>query len=195
MGDRYLRKIIRRNWKTLVILIVILIITGFTVKNIGEIPYEDRYMLNSTYPLEFEHQGKTIRGFIYADYWVTVEQEEIEGMSEVEIDDYLFDHGYINLGNKKDKIIAKLKTYSMDKIKENWYNDVDFILKNNPYFISNDPELEKSLKKLEFNVDIQPMFKKVVFVYMQRGEFGEYMERLKENNTDPQKVENIDDNN
>jgi hypothetical protein len=189
MADRYLRKIIKRNWKTLVILILILIVTSFVVKNVSEIPYENRYMLNTTYPLEFELDGKDVRGFIYIEYWLKTKEGELDGMTENEIDNYLYEHGYIDLSKKEDQIISTLKTYSIEKIKENWSNDVEYILKNNSYFVSNDPILQKMIQEEDMNIDLSYEVKKALFVYMKKGEFGQHIEKIKKGNTNFKEIE------
>lgn len=178
MADRYLLKRIKRNWQTIVIIILSIIFIGILAKNVGEIPYENRHLQSSTLPLQFEYNDKKVMGFIYAAYWVETKPKIDKNLSPEEMEDYLFEKGYIELRNYKDEFIKTLKTYSLEKMKEEWYDDIEYFRKNNIYYIENDPKLENRLKELNPEIELPYKTKKVFFVYLDSGDFAEFMENL-----------------
>ena len=176
MADRYFRKTLKRNWKTLVIIVICIITAGFIIKNIGEMPYENKHMRTSTLTLKFNYNDKDVRGFVYASYWVRTRDETENKMSPDELDDYLHKHGYLNLNDLRGKIISTLKSYSLEEIRQEWYDDYEYFKTRNIYFIENDKKLEKVIESADLNLDLPFELKKVFFVYMDRSSFAEYME-------------------
>ena len=182
MADRYFRKILKRNWKTLVIIVICIFAASFIIKNIGEMPYENRHMRTSTLTLNFKYKGKDVRGFVYASYWVRTKDETENKLSPDELDDYLTKNGYLDLSDLQGKIISSLKSYSLEEIREDWYDDYEYFKTRNIYFIENDKKLEKVIENSDLNLDLPFELKKVFFVYMDRSSFAEYMKNRESDN-------------
>ncbi|HKL13607.1 MAG TPA: hypothetical protein VJ907_08385 [Halanaerobiales bacterium] len=177
MRDRFIWTIIRNNWKTLVIALLIIIIGGIIIKNIGEIPYEDQHLMNSTTPIKFNIEGNEMRGFIYLTYWVKAEKNT-DNMTSHELGNYLQENGYIELDNHREELIETLKTYDADEIKENWMNDYEFFKKRNVYFIENDDKLMDKMEEIDVNINLKYQLKKIFFVYLDKEKYNEFIESL-----------------
>lgn len=177
MKDRYLLKIIKNNYKTIFISLIIIIIGGIIIKNIGEIPYEDQHLMESRTPVKFTIEGHDMRGFIYLSYWVKTEKNT-ENMSAYEFEDYLHENGYIELNDYSEPLIETLQTYQAEEIKENWMNDYEFFKKRDVYFIENDDKLMGKMKRLDIDINLDYQLKKIFFVYLNQEKYNEFVESL-----------------
>lgn len=178
MSDKYSLKLIKRNWKGFIIFLIIVIIAWFTLKNIGEIPYENQYLMNSNTPVQFEIKGNEMRGFIYLSYWVEYDSKNKDDMTGYELENYLNENGYINIKNYRDQLIEVLKTYNAQEIKENWMDDYEFFKKRNVYFIENDEKLMNKMKELDIDIKLDYELKKIFFVYLNEDKYNEFIESL-----------------
>src|SRR6056297_1701141 len=120
MRSSYIGTIIKRNWKPLLILVLIFIVGGYFLKNLGEIPYENQHLMNSSTPVKFKINGNEIRGFLYLSYWVETDPKEIK---ENWMDDYEFfkKKNVYYIDNDK-KLMNTLKKFNLDV-------DLDYQLK------------------------------------------------------------------
>lgn len=178
MSDRYSLKLIKRNWQGFIIFVIIVIIAWFTLKNIGEIPYENQYLMNSNAPVQFEIKGNEMRGFIYLSYWVEYNPNKTDDMTSYELEDYLIENGYIDIRNYSDQLIEVLKTYNAQEIKENWMDDYEFFKKRNVYFIENDEKLMNKMKELGIDIELDYELKKIFFVYLDQEKYHNFIESL-----------------
>ncbi|MCF8008190.1 MAG: hypothetical protein K9K32_00365 [Halanaerobiales bacterium] len=178
MSDRYLSNIIKKNFKIILIFILVILLIGFVIKNIGEIPYEDQHLMNTTTPVQFEIKGNEIRGFIYLSYWVQADSNKTNQMNSTEFGNFLLENGYIDLRKYKDSLITTLKTYNPDQIKESWMNDYQFFKKRNVYFIDNDNKLMNTMKKQEIDINLNYHLKKIFFVYLDKEKYNEFIKSL-----------------
>ncbi len=178
MRDRYLFSIIKNNWKAILILILIIVVGGYLIKNIGEIPYENQHMMTTTAPVEFEIEDVNMRGFIYLSYWVEGEPKKTQNMTSNELGDYLMENAHIDLNLYKDELVQTLKTYGPKEIKENWMNNYDFFKKRDIYYIDNDEKLMDEMKTIDVDINLKHQFKKIFFVYLDKEEYNEFIESL-----------------
>ena len=178
MRDRFLLSIIKNNWKAILILILIILVGGYLIKNIGEIPYENQHMMSSNAPVEFKIEDINMRGFIYLSYWVEADSNITEGMTSNELGDYLMENANIDLNLYKDELVETLKTYSPEEIKENWMNNYDFFKKRDIYYIDNDEKLMEKMKTINVDINLKHQYKKIFFVYLDKEEFNEFIESL-----------------
>jgi len=178
MRSSYIGTIIKRNWKPLLILVLIFIVGGYFLKNLGEIPYENQHLMNSSTPVKFKINGNEIRGFLYLSYWVETDPKEVKGFSTYELDDYISEHGYIDLQIYQEELIQTLKSYNTEQIKENWMDDYEFFKKKNVYYIDNDKKLMNTLKKFNLDVDLDYQLKKIFFVYLNIEKYNNFIESL-----------------
>lgn len=178
MSDRYISNIIRNNFKNILIFILVILLAGFVIKNIGEIPYEDQHLMNTTTPVQFEIKGNEMRGFIYLSYWVQADSKKTNKMSSTELGNFLLDNGDIDLTKHKDRLINTLKTYNPDQIKESWMNDYQFFKKRNVYFIDNDNKLMDTMKEQDIGINLEYQLKKIFFVYLDLEKYNEFINSL-----------------
>ncbi len=178
MRDRFLLSIIKNNWKAILILILIILVGGYLIKNIGEIPYENQHMMSTNAPVEFKIEDINMRGFIYLSYWVEADPNITEGMTSNELGDYLMENADIDLNLYKDELVETLKTYSPEEIKENWMNNYDFFKKRDIYYIDNDEKLMEKMKTINVDINLKHQYKKIFFVYLDKEEFNEFIESL-----------------
>ncbi len=177
LRDRFVWTIIKNNWRTLLISLLIIIIGGIIIKNVGEIPYEDQHLMNSTTPIQFNIDGNEMRGFIYLSYWVEAEKNT-ENMTSYELGEYLQKNGYIELDNYKESLIETLKTYEAEDIKENWMNDYEFFKKRNVYFIEDDEKLMDKMEEIDVNINLKYQLKKIFFVYLDQEKYNEFVDSI-----------------
>jgi hypothetical protein len=177
MRDRFIWTIIRNNWKTLLIALLIIIIGGIIIKNVGEIPYEDQHLMNSTTPIQFNIDGNEMRGFIYLSYWVKADRNT-DNMTSQELGNYLMENGYIELDNHQQPLIESLQTYQAAEIQDNWMNDYEFFKKRNVYFIENDDKLMNTMEEIDVNINLKYQLKKIFFVYLNKEKYNEFVESL-----------------
>ncbi|HMA59368.1 MAG TPA: hypothetical protein VKN64_03665 [Halanaerobiales bacterium] len=177
MRDRFVWTIIKNNWRTLLISLLIIIIGGIIIKNVGEIPYEDQHLMNSTTPIQFNIDGNEMRGFIYLSYWVEAEKNT-ENMTSYELGEFLQKNGYIELDNYKESLIETLKTYEAEDIKENWMNDYEFFKKRNVYFIEDDEKLMDKMEEIDVNINLKYQLKKIFFVYLDQEKYNEFVDSI-----------------
>ena len=178
MRDRFVWTIIKNNWKTLLILILILVIGGFVIKNVGEIPYENQHLMNTTHPIQFEINNNEMRGFIYLSYWVQGEPKKTEGMTSNELGNYLMENGHIELANYEDELIDVLQNYDPKEIKENWLNNYDFFKQRDIYFIDGDKKLLEAMKNQDIDINLKYQLKKMFFVYLDQEKYNEFIKSL-----------------
>lgn len=178
MRDRFVWTIIKNNWKTLLILILILVIGGFIIKNVGEIPYEDQHLMNTTHPIKFEINNKEMRGFIYLSYWVQGEPNKTEVMTSNELGNYLMENGHIELANYEDELIDVLQNYDPEEIKENWLNNYDFFKQRDIYFIDGDQKLLQAMENQDIDINLKYQIKKIFFVYLNQEKYNEFIKSL-----------------
>lgn len=178
MRDRFVWTIIKNNWKTLLILILILVIGGFVIKNVGEIPYENQHLMNTTHPIQFEINNNEMRGFIYLSYWVQGEPKKTEGMTSNELGNYLMENGHIELANYEDELIKVLQNYDPKEIKENWLNNYDFFKQRDIYFIDGDKKLLEAMKNQDIDINLKYQLKKMFFVYLDQEKYNEFIKSL-----------------
>ncbi|MCF8000971.1 MAG: hypothetical protein K9K76_03835 [Halanaerobiales bacterium] len=178
MRDRFVWTIIKNNWKTLLILILILVIGGFIIKNVGEIPYENQHLMTSTHPIQFKINNNEMRGFIYLSYWVQADPKITEGMTSNELGNYLMENGHIELANYEDEIIDVLQNYDPKEIKENWMNNYDFFKQRDIYFIDGDKKLLEAMKNQDIDINLKYQLKKMFFVYLDQEKYNEFIESL-----------------
>lgn len=183
MADRYIRKRLMNNWQTLLIIILAIIFLSIVIKNVSQIPYQNQHEMTTTLPLKFEYQGKTVRGFVYTSYWVETERQLDQKLSKKELNQYLNDHGYIELRPYKKQIINTLKNYSLTEIKENWYDDLEYFRKNDIYYIQDDKAISNELKNLNFDIKLPYEIKKSFFVYLDTTTFAEFVNEQEKNNS------------
>ena len=155
MRDRFLLSIIKNNWKAILILILIILVGGYIIKNVGEIPYENQHMMTTTAPVQFEIEDIDMRGFIYLSYWVEADPKITESMTSNELGNYLMKNAHIDLNLYKDELIETLKTYSPEEIKENWMNNYDFFKKRDIYYIENDEKLMEEMETLDVEINLK----------------------------------------
>ena len=179
MADRYLRRKIEQNWQTLLILLLSVIFLSIVIKNISQIPYQNKHKMQSTIPLKFEYNDKTVKGFVYLSYWVETNRNIDKNLSNRELNNYLKKYGYIDLRNHEDELTMVLKDYSLSKIKNNWYNDLEYFKQNDIYYISNDRKLYNKMKELNFDIALAYEIKKSFFVYLDSTNFAEFVEEHK----------------
>lgn len=168
MADTYVRKIIKRNWKGILIFAISVLVLGFIVKNVGEIPYENRYQRETTHPIQFHKDDERLRGFVNVVYWVKTPSGKFNDMTEEEVEDYLDDHANLELKKYEDKIIASLKNYTDKEIEEYWYDETSYFLRNNPYFTDTDPKMKELLGEFNLNDEFKYEIKRTYFVYLKR---------------------------
>lgn len=178
MKNGFVWTIIKNNWKSLLIFILILVIGGFILKNIGEIPYEDQHLMTNNHPVQFKIDNREMRGFIYLSYWVQGDPKKTEGMTTSELGNYLMENGHIELSNYEDELIKELQNYDPEEIKENWMNDYDFFTKRNIYFIDSDKKLMKEMKKQDIDINLNYQLKKIFFVYLDQEKYNDFIESL-----------------
>lgn len=178
MNDRYLLKVIKQNWKFITVAIVAIVVISFIFKNVGESPYENQHLMNSTIPLEFKYNGVDVHGFVYISYWVKTKPSVEEELNSYELADYLNKHGFIDLEEYRENLIAALKTYSLEEIKDNWYDDYEYFKKRNVYFINNDKKLENLINNTDLSLDLPYDIKKIFFVYLDEKTFAEFAETM-----------------
>ncbi|MDZ7673364.1 MAG: hypothetical protein U5K53_11135 [Halanaerobiales bacterium] len=178
MRDRYLFSIIKNNWKALLILILIILVGGYLIKNIGEIPYENQHMMTTTTPVEFQIEDINMRGSIYLSYWVEGDPKKTESMTSNELGDYLMKNAHIDLNLYKDELVETLKTYNPEEIKENWVNNYDFFKKRDVYYIDNDEKLMEKMKTIDVDINLKHQYKKIFFVYLDKEEYNEFIKSL-----------------
>lgn len=174
----YVWSIIKNNWKTLLIILLIIVVGGYIIKNIGEIPYENQHLMNSTYPINFEINDNEMRGFIYLTYWVEADPKKTKEMTATELGYYLRENGYIDLADHKDELIEVLQTYQPEEIKENWMNDYDFFKQRDIYFIDSDDKLMSEMEKQDIDINLKYQLKKMFFVYLNQEKYNEFIESL-----------------
>ena len=177
LRDRYVWSILKNNWKTLFVALLIIIFGGLILKNIGEIPYENQHLMNNSTPVKFEIGGNEMRGFIYLSYWVESEVDT-EKMTSSELGNYLQKNGYIELDDYSDELIKTLQTYNPAEIKEHWMNDYEFFKKRNVYFIENDEKLMEKMRELDPKIKLNYQLKKMFFVYLDKEKYNEFVESL-----------------
>lgn len=177
MADNYFTKVFRKNWKFIIAGIIIIIIIGFVFKNVGEMPYENQHLMSSRLTVDFNHQGTQIRGFLYVSYWVETEPE-VTALPTSQLRDYLYKHGRLDLDHLREKLIAELKTYSLEEIMNQWYSDYQYFKSRDIYFIKNDSRLEKFLKRQNLKLDLPFQIKKVFFVYLDEETFSDYKKNV-----------------
>ncbi len=178
MRDRFVWTIIKNNWKSLLIFILILVIGGFIIKNIGEIPYEDQHLMNTTHPIQFEINNNEMRGFLYLSYWVQLDPKKTEGTNTSELGHYLMKNGHIELSNYEDELINELQNYNSEEIQGNWMDDYEFFKKRNVYFIDSDQKLMKAMKKQDIDINLKYQLKKIFFVYLDEEKYNEFIKSL-----------------
>ncbi|MGM0411643.1 MAG: hypothetical protein ACQEQF_12890 [Bacillota bacterium] len=176
MADNYLKKRIKNNWQTLLILILAIIFFSIVIKNISQIPYKNQHKMTSTFPLTFEYEGKKVKGYVYLSYWVETDRSVDKNLTTKELDRYLQKHGYIELEKYEDKLISSLKNYSLKEINNHWIDDYDFFKQNDTYHIKNDQKLYNDLNKINFDIGLDYELKKSIFVYLEDSEFGKKLE-------------------
>lgn len=178
MKDRFVWNFFRKNWKSLLIFILLLLVVSLIVKNVGEIPYEDQYLMESTTPVQFTIQGNEMRGFVYLSYWVEGEPKKTEGMTTTELGNYLLENGQIDLRDFREPLVEVLQTYNAQEIRENWMDDYEFFKKRNVYFIENDEKLLDRFKELDVEINLRHQYKKMFFVYLNQEKYKEFIESL-----------------
>ena len=179
MADHYLRKRLKNNWQTLLILILSLIFFSIVIKNISQIPYKNQHEMESTAPVKFEYNGKTVRGFVYISYWVETSPGLDRQLSKRELNNYLYEHGYINLRNYKNELIQVLKSYSLTEIKKDWYDDLEYFKQNDIYYINNDRKIYNKINEFDFDIALPYEIKKSFFVYLDTTSFAKFVEEYK----------------
>jgi hypothetical protein len=179
MKDGYVWNSIKNNWKSILIFILILVVGGFIIKNIGEIPYEDQHLMNTRHPVQFEINNNEMRGFIYLSYWVQGEPKKTEEMTTSELGNYLIEKGQIELANYEDELINTLQNYDPEEIKDSWMNDYEFFKNRNVYFIDNDEKLMKEMENQDIDINLKYQLKKIFFVYLNQEKYNEFVESLK----------------
>ncbi|ACL70489.1 hypothetical protein [Halothermothrix orenii] len=167
MGDRYLIRIIKQNWKFIVVMMIVIIIGGIIIKNVAEIPYENKHKMETRLPVEFEYNNQTIKGFIYVVYWVETDPEVVGDMVVNELERYLVKNGSINLNPLKNQFIRTLKSYSIKEIKNKCYSERQFFELRDDYYMDNDPVLKKIVTGNRFSIPFKYEIKKVFFVYLE----------------------------
>ena len=177
MRDNYIWSIIKNNWKGLLILLLVIIVGWFTLKNIGEIPYENQHLMNNSTPVKFQIDGNEMRGFIYLSYWVESERNT-KNMTTTELGNYLQENGYIELNDYSKQLVEALKTYSAEEIKANWMNDYESFKKRNVYFIENDDKLMEKMQEIDPDIKLNYQLKKIFFVYLDQEKYNDFIKSL-----------------
>jgi len=182
LSDKFIRKRLKRNADNLIIIILTIIFLSIVVKNIGQIPYQNKHKMTTTLPVKFEYKDTTVRGFVYTSYWVETKRQLDQKLSKKELNKYLNEHGYINLMPYQDEMIKTLKSYSLSEIQQNWYDDLEYFRKNDIYYINDDKAISNKLKEMNFAIKLPYEIKKSFFVYLDSTTFAKFLEE-KEKNT------------